>query len=371
MFYWGYPDKGVCPVKGAHDAIGFNFHIPHDIAPTWTSQGEWRFCEKCKGLFFDGYNIKGVCPADRPGGHRAAGFNFVIPHDVASTETSQRDWRYCNNCYGMFFDGYPKKGVCPANGGSHLPMGFNFVNEGPFLKSIGVETVLDIDDIKAPFYHLRDNFYYRAAEAFIAGHRRNDGRPLFLEIQTMFPHSPYEQRMEPGIKVEGEPFSADSQVNEYLRRMAVARGDFQDFLAARAAEAGERVAVVLEFGDHQSSATKPLVDEIAGADAMGRLDSFAYRTFYTVTTFGHPLRRPMPDTAIDIGFVGASLFDAAGLPMSPMMLDLVRLRDRCGGRFHGCPDRAEVDRFLRRRIDSGLLHLFPKAAPLRSLAATN
>jgi hypothetical protein len=127
MFYWGYPDKGVCPVKGAHDAIGFNFHIPHDIAPTWTSQGEWRFCEKCKGLFFDGYNIKGVCPADRPGGHRAAGFNFVIPHDVASTETSQRDWRYCNNCYGMFFDGYPKKGVCPANGGSHLPMGFNFV----------------------------------------------------------------------------------------------------------------------------------------------------------------------------------------------------------------------------------------------------
>ena len=251
------------------------------------------------------------------------------------------------------------------------PMGFNFVNEGPFLKSIGVETVLDIDDIKAPFYHLRDAFYYRAAEAFIAGHRRNDGRPLFLEIQTMFPHSPYEQRMEPGIKVEGEPFSADFQVDEYLRRMAMARGDFQDFLAARAAEAGERAAVVLEFGDHQSSATKPLVDEIAGADAMGRLDSFAYRTFYTVTTFGHPLRRPMPDTAIDIGFVGASLFDAAGLPMSPMMLDLVRLRDRCGGRFHGCPDRAEVDTFLRRRIDSGLLHLFPQAPPLHSVAATD
>ena len=67
-----------------------------------------------------------------------------------------------------------------------LPMGYTFVNEGPFLSSIGFETVLDIDDIKAPSYHMRDDFYYRAAEAFIARHREEDGRPLFLEIETMF-----------------------------------------------------------------------------------------------------------------------------------------------------------------------------------------
>ncbi|WP_245321955.1 sulfatase-like hydrolase/transferase [Mesorhizobium sp. WSM1497] len=172
------------------------------------------------------------------------------------------------------------------------PMDFSFVNEGPFLKSIGFETVLDIKDIAAPFYHLRDNFYYQAAEAFIARHHREDGRPLFLEIQTMFPHSPYEGRMEPGLKVEGEPFSGDFQANEYLRRMAVARGDFQDFLDKRQADAGERGAVVLEFGDHQSSATKPFVGAIAGDDALATPGSLAYRTFYTLTTFHHPLRHP-------------------------------------------------------------------------------
>lgn len=251
------------------------------------------------------------------------------------------------------------------------PMDYAFVNEGPFLKSIGFETVLDIKDIAAPFYHLRDNFYYHAAEAFIARHRREDGRPLFLEIQTMFPHSPYEGRMEPDLKVDGEPFSSDFQANEYLRRMAVARRDFQDFLDNRQADAGDRGAVVLEFGDHQSSATKPFIDAIAGDDALATPGSLAYRTFYTVTTFNHPLRHPMPEMGpLDVGFLGASLLDAAGLPMSPVMTDLVRLRDRCGGKFHGCQDRATVDAHLRRRVDSGLLHLFPQAAPLRVLAAS-
>lgn len=94
--------------------------------------------------------------------------------------------------------------------------------------------------------------------------------------------------MEPGLKVEGEPFSGDFQANEYLRRMAVARGDFQDFLDKRQADAGERGAVVLEFGDHQSSATKPFVEAIAGDDALATPGSLAYRTFYTLTTFNHP-----------------------------------------------------------------------------------
>lgn len=101
------------------------------------------------------------------------------------------------------------------------------------------------------------------------------------------------------------------------------------FLGRRDAETGRRGAVVLEFGDHQSSATKPFVDAVAGEDALARPESLAYRTFYTLSTFSDPLRHPMP---LDVGFLGASLLDAAGPPMSPMMIDLVRLRDHCGGR---------------------------------------
>lgn len=251
-----------------------------------------------------------------------------------------------------------------------LPLGYRFVNEGPFLSSIGFETVLDMDDIAAPSYHMRDDFYYRAAEAFIARHRKEDGRPLFLEIQTMFPHSPYGERMESAVTVPGEPFAADPGIGEYLRRMALARSDFEAFLDARGSESTKRGAVILEFGDHQSFVTRPYVDELAGEDALGRIGSLAYRTFYAVKTFNHPLKHALPDyPALDIGFVGASLFDAAGLPMSPMMRDLVALRDHCAGLFHDCADRAAVDRHLRRRIDSGLLHLFPEAAPLLPLVA--
>ena len=38
----------------------------------------------------------------------------------------QADWRFCNKCYALFFDGYDTRGVCPA-GGAHVGQGFNFV----------------------------------------------------------------------------------------------------------------------------------------------------------------------------------------------------------------------------------------------------
>ncbi|MGE0281764.1 MAG: sulfatase-like hydrolase/transferase [Rhizobiaceae bacterium] len=243
-----------------------------------------------------------------------------------------------------------------------LPLDYTFVNEGPFLKSIGFETVLDIDDIEAPNYHLRDDFYYRAAEKFIAQHRATDGRPLFLEIQTMFPHSPYEDRMEPQLTADGEPFAADPGVAEYLRRIAIARGDFQTFLDRRKAEPTARGSVVFEFGDHQAFVTKRFVDEIAGVDAMSKPNSLAYRTYFTTTAFNYTMPGDFPSAMpLDIGFVGASFLEAAGLPMSPTMRDLIDLRDRCEGRFHACSDRQAVDRHLRARVDAGLLKILPPA----------
>jgi hypothetical protein len=38
----------------------------------------------------------------------------------------QRDWRFCDKCFGMYFDGFPDFGVCPRGDGHH-PQGFNFV----------------------------------------------------------------------------------------------------------------------------------------------------------------------------------------------------------------------------------------------------
>jgi hypothetical protein len=66
---------------------------------------------------------------------------------------------------------------------------------------------------------------------------------------------------------------------------------------------------------------------------------------------------PFDFESLDIGFLGVSLLEAAGIPLSPMLDDLARLRDHCDGKFSDCKDRTAVDRHLARRINSGLLTL--------------
>jgi hypothetical protein len=86
-------------------------------------QNHWRFCQKCSAMFFDGSPRKGVCPAG--GGHEAQGFDFTLPHDVPPPANAQNNWRFCDKCNEMFFDGAPNS-RCPA-GGQHHAQGFNFV----------------------------------------------------------------------------------------------------------------------------------------------------------------------------------------------------------------------------------------------------
>jgi hypothetical protein len=93
-------------------------------------QRDWRYCWKCHGLFFNGYPSKGRCPAEVSGGHDAIGYNFILPHNVPGTMTAQPDWEFCVKCYGMFFNGYPDKGRCPTkvDGGHELhPLAHRFV----------------------------------------------------------------------------------------------------------------------------------------------------------------------------------------------------------------------------------------------------
>lgn len=121
LFFDGYEKKGICPAGGAHQAQGFNFLLTHDVpAP---GQDQWRFCDKCQVLFFNGYEkTKGVCSAG--GAHNAQGFNFVLLHD--SPARGQAQWRFCEKCNALFFNGRPPKGTCPA-GGAHSAAGYNFV----------------------------------------------------------------------------------------------------------------------------------------------------------------------------------------------------------------------------------------------------
>lgn len=124
MFYNGYPTSGVCLAGGGHVAQGFVFDLPHDLAPTASTQEQWRYCNKCFAMFYNGDTNKGACAAG--GAHEADGLIFVLPHDVPSTLNMQDQWRSCSKCRTMFYDGYSDKGLCPQGGG-HLAGGFDFV----------------------------------------------------------------------------------------------------------------------------------------------------------------------------------------------------------------------------------------------------
>ena len=65
--------------------------------------------------------------------------------------------------------------------------------------------------------------------------------------------------------------------------------------------------------------------------------------------------RPFEFASLDIGYLGVSLLESAGMAKSPMFADLAALRDRCEGRLYFCADRAAVDLHLQKRIASGYL----------------
>ena len=85
------------------------------------AQRDWRFCDKCSCFWFNGRSTKGVCPAGGQHSSSQSG-DYIVVSDpdgaFSSTVVAQRDWRYCDKCLGIFFNGQASKGVCPA-GGSH------------------------------------------------------------------------------------------------------------------------------------------------------------------------------------------------------------------------------------------------------------
>jgi hypothetical protein len=159
MFWTGYsPNQGVCPADhAAHQpADQINYVLPHDQPEDANHQANWRRCLKCYGTFWDGLWMKGVCPAG--GSHDAQGTEdiekflqdeLILTYNTVEDANHQGNWRFCTKCYGLFFDGYPAfKGVCPVDhqphahaedpnnplpqmdsfaGYIHPPVGYNFV----------------------------------------------------------------------------------------------------------------------------------------------------------------------------------------------------------------------------------------------------
>ena len=238
------------------------------------------------------------------------------------------------------------------------PMPYPFVNEGPFMTSLGFEDYRDAKRIGARSLHERDTFYFQAALDYIRQHRAQDGRPLFLFMMTMAAHSPYSYRFEPNTTVPGEPFGNDAETDEYLRRLTMQQMDFEAFSRDLAKLSGNRGLIILDFGDHQPSVTRALAEAAEGEKALAHWDSIAYRTYYRIRAINTSLATALPKyETMDIAYLAPTLFQAAGLPIDDVYSGLLILREECKGAFLLCSDHAGIERHLKRLAKGHLLDL--------------
>jgi hypothetical protein len=189
-------------------------------------------------------------------------------------------------------------------------------------------------------------------------HLKTSSKPLFTYIQTMSAHWPYDWEFAPEMKVAGGAPGTDAEMHEYLRRLSIAKIDY-DWLESELQRRfpGEPI-VVVHYGDHHPMATRKLIgygENTDVEDVTVDHESIAFQTYYAVKAFNHPTPTLPEHDVVDVPFLGAIILQQAGLPLSEPNKERLRLMDRCGGRYHTCPRRTEVLNFHRRLIDSKII----------------
>jgi phosphoglycerol transferase MdoB-like AlkP superfamily enzyme len=234
----------------------------------------------------------------------------------------------------------------------------SFAAVSKFFKAVGIGEIFDAKDQNAEGGTERDRFYYANALDEMGRHLNASRQPLFLYIQTAATHAPYEETYWPEVQVPGGGPGTHPQMHEYLRRLSMARIDY-DFLRAELSRRfPDEQFLIVHYGDHQPTATLTLLgysEETYLEEVIAKPNPRAFLTYFAVDALNY--RPPaLPDLkVIDVPYLGTILLEAAGLPLSDSYHARKRLMAICRGRYFGCSQRHEILGFHRRLIDSGLL----------------
>ncbi|MGH4007234.1 MAG: hypothetical protein ACRDTH_03550 [Pseudonocardiaceae bacterium] len=124
LFFEGNNTIGACPAGGGHNSGGSsNYLMSAYTAPLPIGlQANWRWCNRCQGLFLG--DTTGRCPLGD--GHNSQGSSDYTPFlDDGVLVNKQDGWRSCFKCQGMFFAGNPTLGICPTGGGHDSSMSWH------------------------------------------------------------------------------------------------------------------------------------------------------------------------------------------------------------------------------------------------------
>jgi hypothetical protein len=218
--------------------------------------------------------------------------------------------------------------------------------------------IFDFKAQGAKRYNERDKFYYGNAIKHFEQHLAASTAPAFSYIITSATHLPYGHRYEPEVNVPGGGPGTDPEMSEYLRRLAMAKMDYDGFRADLLAKFPNERFLIVQYGDHQPVATRTLLgfqSNLAAEDVKLTPDSPGYLTYYAIEGLNYQ-PPPMPDVdTLEVPYIGTVLLEAARLPLSEAYQERMRLLRLCGGRYFTCTQQTEILGFHRRLIDSGLV----------------
>jgi hypothetical protein len=238
------------------------------------------------------------------------------------------------------------------------PLERNFVSYDRFYSSIGLKEVFDSKDQGAPSDNERDRFYFANALDEMARHLRQSRQPLFTYILTMATHSPYDFVYMPEVDVPGGGPGTDPEMSEYLRRLAMARIDYDELRREIARRFPDERFLIVHYGDHHPIASRTLLNvsnKLDAEDVSLPFDSLGFVTYYAVEGINYS-PPPLPEVEVlDVPYLPVVILDAAGLPLSDSFRERQRLLAACKGRYFTCDQRGAILAFHRRLIDSGLV----------------
>lgn len=247
---------------------------------------------------------------------------------------------------------------CGYDNSVFYPVPKDFVSNGRFYAAVGMPQIFDYKAQGATRFNERDKFYYANVLTHLEKHIETSNRPTFNFIITSATHLPYTYTYEPEAKVPGGGAGTDAEMNEYLRRLAMAKMDYDEFRAQLTERFPNERFLIVQYGDHQPVATRIYLGfdkSYAAEDMKLEPDSPGFITYYSVDGVNYT-PPPLPSVdALEVPYLGTLLLNESRLPLSPSYAERVRLLGLCEGRYYTCENKREILGFHRRLIDSGLV----------------
>jgi len=211
-----------------------------------------------------------------------------------------------------------------------------------------------MNDQEAPTIQERDRFYYNNALSYMSEHFRTSEQRLFTFIITMAGHQPYDSPYMPECKAHSSSPDLDLEVNEWLRRVAMANEDYVYLKEEISKRFPEEPFLFVHYGDHQPIVTRSYV-ALDGQKSDSRADASAYTTYFATEGI-HYILPELPELDnLDVAYLGLMIMKAAGVPLTDVYRGREHLMHLCNGRYYDCPLRNEILDFHRRLIDSGMV----------------